>query len=108
MNNLSNTLRQLRLQKGYSQEYMASQIGISQSAYARIENDCTPLTLKRLQKIATVLGTSLSLLVNPKNSNPETEKDLAFYKTLLLEKDKHISKLEETITLLKDILGKTA
>jgi len=34
----------------YSQEYMANQLGISQPAYANLENGETKLNTKRLEK----------------------------------------------------------
>lgn len=49
------TLRLLRLEKKYSQEYMSSQLEISQSSYGRIENGKIPLNVKMLFQILVLL-----------------------------------------------------
>ena len=41
-------IRQCRESKGYSQEYMAHQLKLTQSAYAKIENNSTKMTVARL------------------------------------------------------------
>ncbi|MCY7351197.1 MAG: helix-turn-helix transcriptional regulator [Cytophagaceae bacterium] len=56
-------IRQLRLQKGYSQEAMADSLGLSTTAYGDIERGKTDLTLTRLAQITDALGiTSLDIL----------------------------------------------
>ncbi len=49
-----------RLEKGYSQNYMGTQLGISQRAYCKLECGKTKLTLIRLRKISALLA------LNPK------------------------------------------
>lgn len=56
-------IRSVRVQKNYSQEYMAACLGISQSYYARIENDQMDISLTRLVKIAQTLEVSISKLL---------------------------------------------
>jgi transcriptional regulator with XRE-family HTH domain len=53
-------LRQLRIQKEFSQEYMAVKLNISQEAYSKIELGKTELTLKRLYEIAIILDVPAS------------------------------------------------
>ena len=48
-------IRILRRLKGYSQEYFASQLGISQGAYGKIERGESDITLGRLREIADIL-----------------------------------------------------
>ena len=48
-------IRDLRLEKGRTQEYMAEQLGISQNAYSKIEIDKTRIKAEVLEKIADVL-----------------------------------------------------
>jgi len=61
----------------YSQEYMANKLGISQPAYANLENGETKINIKRLEKIATILETEIADLldgnttVNNFNNNAE-------------------------------------
>ena len=48
-------IRLLRQLKGYSQNYMALKLGISQRAYSKLETNKVELTVKRLKQIANVL-----------------------------------------------------
>ncbi len=48
-------LRKVREMKGYSQEYIASQLQITQNAYSKIERGETRLSDERLQRIAEIL-----------------------------------------------------
>jgi transcriptional regulator with XRE-family HTH domain len=52
-------IRQLRLQRGFSQEAMADSLGLSTTAYGDLERGKTDLTLSRLGQIADALGTSV-------------------------------------------------
>jgi transcriptional regulator with XRE-family HTH domain len=53
-------LRQLRLQKEFSQEYIAGKLNISQKAYSKIELSRTELTVSRLHEISIILDFSIS------------------------------------------------
>ena len=56
MNLVDEKIRKIREIKGYSQEYMALQLKMSQNNYSRIELDQqNKLSLDRLQEIANVL-----------------------------------------------------
>jgi len=48
-------LRSARTQKGYTQEYMADSLGISQKQYSRLENGESGITLDYLKKICEKL-----------------------------------------------------
>lgn len=50
-----NKIRSIRLLKGYSQEYMALKLNLSQSAYGKIERGESDITLSRLEQISFVL-----------------------------------------------------
>lgn len=63
MNTVSEKIRLLRLQKGYSQENMADLLGISTTAYGDIERDKTDITLLRLTQIGEALQTSTGYLL---------------------------------------------
>ena len=49
---IGNKLRQLRINKGYSQEYMAEILAVSQKTYSNMENDKTSISIEVLKKIA--------------------------------------------------------
>jgi len=48
-------IRQARLYRNYSQEYLAYRLNISQNGYSKIELGYTQLSLERFLKIADVL-----------------------------------------------------
>jgi len=51
-------IKHIRELKNFTQEYVANQLGISVRGYSKIENGETHLTLRRLEEIAIILGTS--------------------------------------------------
>lgn len=62
--NLGHKIKKLRELRNFSQEYMADQLGLSQSAYSKLETDQTELTYNKLSKIAEVLQVSISDIEN--------------------------------------------
>ena len=52
---LGEKIKKLRELKDYTQEYMAEQLGISQSAYSKMEIGESEITYNRLEKVAEVL-----------------------------------------------------
>jgi len=59
MNKTGFNIRKIRESKGFSQDYMASVLDISQATYARMENENTKITVERLYKIAEVLDANI-------------------------------------------------
>ncbi|MCO5258511.1 MAG: helix-turn-helix domain-containing protein [Crocinitomicaceae bacterium] len=55
MKKIGGKIRQLRELKGYSQEYIANQMGISQRAYSKLETSETKLDWEKLTKISEIL-----------------------------------------------------
>ncbi len=64
---VGNKIKIVREIRNYSQEYMASQLGISQNAYSRIELNKTKLTTEVAEKIASILEISLMDLLSKDN-----------------------------------------
>ena len=56
-----NNIKNIRELKNYTQEYMASQLGLTQSGYNKIEKGKTILGHNRLIKIAEILEQYKSL-----------------------------------------------
>lgn len=52
---IGSKIRQIRELKGYSQEYMASQLNVSQHAYSKLETGKTKMDWERVTKIAVIL-----------------------------------------------------
>jgi transcriptional regulator with XRE-family HTH domain len=63
MNLIGEKIRKIREIKGFSQEYMASRLKMSQNNYSRIELDQNNITLSRLEEIANVLEVKPSDIV---------------------------------------------
>lgn len=53
-----NKIKKLRELRNFTQGYMAEKLGISQSNYARLENDEVGISNERLKQIADVLETT--------------------------------------------------
>ncbi len=119
----SNTkIKQLREYNNYSQSYMAEQLQISQSAYAKIENGYTSLTEDRLKKIAEILNIDPNKLLsndefvlNIQNNTLNNESSIIrefnskqnkLYERLLNEKNNSIKRLEDELKFLKMIIEK--
>lgn len=54
--NLGQKVRQIRELKGYSQEYIASKMSVSQRAYSKMENNETRLDWNKISRIAEIFG----------------------------------------------------
>lgn len=124
-NSIGENIRKHREFKGFNQEYMAHELGINQSSYAKIEKENTKLTVDRLQRIAEVLEVEVSSLLNSSKQNVfnqtnEKESNGSVYgyienlhienkeitEKLLQSKDELIKKLEEQIGLLQNLIEK--
>ena len=57
------SIKEVRTTKGYSQEYVATKLGMSQNAYSKLEMGKTSLKLKRLSQLADILEIKLSLII---------------------------------------------
>jgi transcriptional regulator with XRE-family HTH domain len=68
MEDIGNKIRMLRVVRGYPQEYIAFQLGISQSAYSRQESGRTQLSLIQIKTICKIYElTMIDLLENSIN-----------------------------------------
>lgn len=106
-------LKQVREFKNYSQEYIATELGISIRAYSKIENGETQLTFKRFNEICSVLNmnpqqllefSEVDLLNSRKNLDANIQTDLT--PKLIQQYEETISALKEQINLLKLIVYK--
>jgi transcriptional regulator with XRE-family HTH domain len=53
---LGEKIRKIRIEKGFSQEYVAEKLGISSPAFSNIERDKTQLTWDRIEDISKILN----------------------------------------------------
>jgi transcriptional regulator with XRE-family HTH domain len=66
-------IRSARLDKNYSQDYLAYKLKISQNAYSKIECGYTKASLERLNVIAEVLEVKLNSLIGTIGTNTAVE-----------------------------------
>jgi transcriptional regulator with XRE-family HTH domain len=112
-------IRVIRELRGFSQEHMASELGIAQNTYSKIETNSSKLTAEMLQKVAEVLGVSpVDILSNqPTIVNFEPNQGTQgiahienfysyqreFVEKMVASKDSEIAHLKEIIdSLIKD------
>ena len=71
---IKDKIRLLRREKGFSQEYVADMLDISQSYYGRIENGERTISLDLLMKILSILDVDHITFFNDVNLNPCSQK----------------------------------
>lgn len=108
MNDIGDKIRQLRERKGLSQEYIATELGITQPSYARLEIDDDRISITRLMSVASILKTSVAELINEKTGkviNQQNSENPNAYVDSIINADKdHIQTLKEEIAFLRSRL----
>jgi transcriptional regulator with XRE-family HTH domain len=88
--NITDKIRDVRVQKNLSQEYMASFLGIDTSSYHRMERGVSPISIQRLELIAQAFEMSLKdFFTVLEGGNPEPHSQ------------HYISHLEEEVRYLR-------
>ena len=95
----------LRLHYRWSQRNVASQLGISTSAFSNIENGFTDINLSRLEQIAKVLKVRLVelLAIYDPYAEPECSPANALFKSLA-ERNREVEELQLKIYKLREEL----
>ena len=118
---IAKNIKKYRELKGFSQEYMAHQLNVNQSTYAKMENSSTKITIDKLFSVAKLLETDVSEILDLKNqtifNQTDNETANAFgkveryyqenkevYQELLKAKDEQIALLKEQIIFYKSKL----
>ena len=80
MKDFASRIRKIRNAKDYTQEYVSMQLGITMSAYSKIERGITDPSLSRMMKIAEILEFELSdfFLVRNSSETPNWEDESKF------------------------------
>lgn len=65
MRNMKNTIRDLRKEKNYRQEDLATALGVTRQTINAIENNKYDPTLLLAFKLANLLGTTVDILFEP-------------------------------------------
>ncbi len=109
----SEDIRKYRNEKCYTQTYVASKLGIGQSAYQKIESGEVKISLERLMQIADILDKPIGAFTNNveelRNSKTEqvitdekvviSVRELNLMNNLILQQEKRITELEEKIKI---------
>lgn len=99
---IGDRIRKVRTIKGYSQQFIADSLAISQSKFNRIENGSSNISVDDLLKVCELLDVNLpQILTAEKNSNDKTSPNKSIVENMedLFSKEKAI--YEEQIAILK-------
>ncbi|MBP6091175.1 MAG: helix-turn-helix transcriptional regulator [Crocinitomicaceae bacterium] len=112
---LGHKVRQIRELKGYSQDFIASKMGVSQRAYSKIETNETRLDWDKISKIAEIFEidpheiTSFddSLIFNNCTQSGKFERFNNYIPEKLIEQyENRIKHLEDEIIFLRTFIKK--
>ncbi len=95
----SGRLKSLREIRNYTQEYVADELGISQSYYSKIEKEQVELSVRHLCRLAEILNIEVSVLLNPLEFDPFDS--LQNYHTEITKLVASIDRLERRIRELE-------
>jgi transcriptional regulator with XRE-family HTH domain len=105
---ISNYLRKYRIDNGYSQEYVAEIIQVSQKTYSNMENDKSAVTIENIKKLIDLYHIDLSsfdftLFLTDEKLNLNNSRKDAFNSEILIQtnSEKLIVQMEERILELK-------
>ncbi|MBL1233375.1 MAG: helix-turn-helix transcriptional regulator [Flavobacteriales bacterium] len=116
-NNIGLKIRQLRELRGFSQEYMANKLSISQRQYSKIERNETKIDWNKIVQISDILEiTPLNLvsfddtLIFKNNSTSEKpnypKKLIEQYEKIIEQYERRLKQLEEENSFFKSIFIK--
>jgi transcriptional regulator with XRE-family HTH domain len=106
-------IKQIRELKNFTQEYIASQLGLTTRAYSKIEAGETQLTINRLNEISSILGVEpmevLGFDEKQVFNNCKQEGNIGINhinvpEKLIQQYEKTIEILEDEVSLLKSLL----
>lgn len=63
MSHIADNIRKMRELRNFTQEYMATQLGITQAGYSKIESGTTDITFSKIEEIAQILSVTPTDLV---------------------------------------------
>jgi transcriptional regulator with XRE-family HTH domain len=72
---LAYAIKATRINLGLSGEYIGAMLGISKGAYSNLENGKTIISIDRVEKLATLLNTTIEALLQ---LNTKTEDDTEY------------------------------
>jgi transcriptional regulator with XRE-family HTH domain len=63
MTHIADNIRKMRELRNFTQDYMATQLGITQAGYSKIESGTTDITFSKIEEIAQILNVTPTDLV---------------------------------------------
>ena len=106
----SERIRKIRETKGFKQDYIADKLGISTTAYSKMENGETKITLEKLHKIAEIYKTTVQSIIDFElnvNSNVlDYPKNAIGTNPIYHENEKLVEQLQKEVSFLKEQLTK--
>ncbi|MGM0582771.1 MAG: helix-turn-helix domain-containing protein [Bacteroidota bacterium] len=101
-------IREKRMIKGFSQEYMAIQLDVTQKTYGKLENCNSPLSIQRLLQIAEILEIDLRSVFSFFNRKPIRAKGEPEFMTEGYLPGKIIYRLEKENAYLRTLVLKNS
>jgi len=103
-------IRTIRHQRGWSQEDVASRLGISIPAFSKIETGVTDINLSRLEQIANIYEVNVVNLISLDAAPMEPQvSNLNIAQKKILEREMEIANLQRKVILLyEELRNRTA
>jgi transcriptional regulator with XRE-family HTH domain len=87
MRNILENIKQIRKNKGYNQQFLASKLGISQAHYSAIEKGIGKLYFEILQEIAIIFEMDVCEIINFHSNSPPDNAQMLQERTAIYEKN---------------------
>jgi len=99
-------IRKHRIEKGWTQSYIAKVLGISIPAVSKIEADQTELTVSRIKQFASIFEVPLITLMpgNYADISRKNDEEITELNQILEEKDQRILELQRKVIELYGIV----
>src|SRR3954464_13022444 len=102
---IGKNIRTFRHQHGWSQEDVASRLGISIPAFSKIETGVTDINLSRLEQIANIYEIDVvQILAMDAEEVEQTPSNLSIVQKRLLDREAEIVNLQRKVILLYEEL----
>jgi transcriptional regulator with XRE-family HTH domain len=103
--NVGKNIRTIRHQRGWSQEDVASRLGISIPAFSKIETGVTDINLSRLEQIANIYEINVvNLLALDAGPIEPQVSNLSILQKKIIEREMEIANLQRKVILLYEEL----
>src|SRR3954470_10678392 len=99
---IGKNIRTFRHQHGWSQEDVATKLGISIPAFSKIETGVTDINLSRLEQIANIYDVNVVQILSMDAEQPVEQKpsNLSIVQKKLLDRESEIVNLQRKVILL--------